>query len=578
MKNISLILVCCIFFVTNMVAQQIAPPDFRCMKGDTLFWDIPANTCGPFVGYEVWASQSVTGPFMLVATIADPSEDSYFFVNPSGAKWYFYLKSNHNCPGWTAATSDTLDNRPPEVSPIQSVNVANGQVQVTWYPSPSPEVTAYVIYRETDIGVVPVDTVFNSNTYIDPVAQPGLGSESYYVNALDPCGNTSIFDAKHSTIYLEGTISECEQSATLNWNPYQGWVNGIGEQSLLVSVNGGAFQVAAAIDAGAGTYVFGGLNDGDVYCFMVEAEEAVSGIISRSNEFCIVADIVQPMQDFFLSGLTVADNNGTVTLGWGWDTTAEINEVQILSSAQNADYQSIETFQPQFPLLPQNSYGDVSGAALLAPVFYKLQTKDDCGDLAQSTYGATVHLTVTSVPGNINQLAWTPFALENATVNTYAIHKVVDGVASVLETLPATTFLLDDNFDPTNLAEAEACYFVTANATLTPPDGSQMTVTSKSNQACAEQTARILTPNAFAPDGINQEFRPLIVLGDLAQYEMRVFDRYGKEVFFSDSPEVGWNGKIGVRKLPQGVYAFAIRVVQSNGKQSEKKGYVLLLR
>ncbi|MBI5916207.1 MAG: gliding motility-associated C-terminal domain-containing protein, partial [Bacteroidetes bacterium] len=85
-------------------------------------------------------------------------------------------------------------------------------------------------------------------------------------------------------------------------------------------------------------------------------------------------------------------------------------------------------------------------------------------------------------------------------------------------------------------------------------------------------------PNAFAPEGFNQEFRPLIVLGDLTKYEMRIFDRYGQEVFVSTVPDEGWNGKKDGRDLAQGVYVYTINVTQASGKKTEKRGTVLLLR
>ncbi|MBK9018264.1 MAG: hypothetical protein IPM82_31795 [Saprospiraceae bacterium] len=142
------------FVFFGKMQAQILPPDFRCVRGDTLFWDLPVNNCGPFVGYEIWASQSPTGPFLLQGTVANQSQDFYAFVNPSGEQWYFYLTSNFNCPGQMAIPSDTLDNRPPVVSPIETVSVEGGLAVVNWAPSPSPEVFGYIIYRQTSIGVI----------------------------------------------------------------------------------------------------------------------------------------------------------------------------------------------------------------------------------------------------------------------------------------------------------------------------------------------------------------------------------------------------------------------------------------
>ena len=37
------------FVFLSKISAQILPPDFTCVRGDTLFWDLPVNNCGPFV-------------------------------------------------------------------------------------------------------------------------------------------------------------------------------------------------------------------------------------------------------------------------------------------------------------------------------------------------------------------------------------------------------------------------------------------------------------------------------------------------------------------------------------------------
>jgi gliding motility-associated-like protein len=565
-------------FISIQLQGQILPPEFLCVRGDTLFWNTPTNNCGSFINYEVYGSQSQQGPYVLLTGISNASQDFYFHVNPSGEVWYFYLLSNYNCPGQMAIPSDTLDNRPPGISPIENVTVENGEAVVNWRLSPSPEVYAYVIYRETPIGVIPVDTVFSGNTYTDPSAKPEEMSESYFVNALDRCGNTSIFDAKHRTIFLEATVNPCRQSVTLNWNIYQNWTNGIGEQQLWVGVNGAPPAPVVMLGGGAvNSYELKDINDGDDYCFVLQAIEANTGIVSRSNEVCLTANIVQAIRDMYMKNVTVTPDN-QVKVIWAWNTAAEINEIQILRSDQNLDYKSIATEAPQFPLAAESSYTDATAMPTAGAYFYKIQTQDDCDSLAVSTYGSTIFLTVTGVPGNINRINWSAFSLENAIVTTYEVFKIVNGTESLITSAGVSARSFDSNFDPTIPGEAQACYYVVATATLTTPDGSEVTIQSRSNTACASQKARVYVPNAFVPEGFNQEFKPLIVLGDVAEYKMNIYDRYGQEVFFSANTDEGWNGKKEGKELPQGIYVYVIRVTQTNGKIVEKKGSVLLLR
>ncbi len=576
MKQIFALLLLGTLWNTQMQAQ-ILPPEFLCVRGDSLFWELPSNNCGPFVSCDIYGSQNASGPFILLASITDYTQNNFFHPNPSGEVWYFYLLSNYNCPGQTAIPSDTLDNRPPEISPIRNVTVENGQVVVNWQPSPSPEVFAYLIYRETAIGVIPVDTVFSGTTYTDLNAEPQAKSEAYFVNALDRCGNTSIFDLKHRTVFLEAVVNPCRQSLTLSWNLYQNWQNGVGSQQLLVGVNGGPLVPDATLESSDTTFEFREVKDGDTYCFVLQATEAGTGITSKSNEVCLFADIIRPMRDLYINNVTVlADQQVKVT--WVWNTEADIHEVRVLRSDGVQDYEVIETQVPQLPLPAGNSFADASAIPGEGPVFYKIQTIDDCDSTAFSTYGATIYLQVSSASQGMSQLSWTPFTLENAQVTSYKVFKSINSDITLLGTVGSTETDFAHEFDPENLDDARACYFVEATATFTTPDGIAGSVESRSNTACAQRDARIFVPNAFAPDGYNQEFRPLISLADIAAFEMHIFDRYGQRVFASTNAGEGWNGKKDGRGLPQGVYIYAIRITQTSGAVVHKRGTVLLLR
>lgn len=576
MKQLFFILLFGSFF-TAIGHAQVTPPDFLCVKGDTLLWDLPVNSCGPFNSYDIYFSTNAGGPFSLLTAITDPAQDFYFHPNPGGETRYYYLVSNFDCPGQMAPPSDTLDNRPPEISPIRKVSVESGQVLISWTPSPSPEVFAYVIYRETSIGVVPIDTIYSGTTYLDAGASPGNQPETYFVNALDHCGNTSIFDEPHNTIFLEYAVNPCSQTIELNWNPYQNWVNGVAGQELWAGVNGAAPSFSATIDAGATTHSFENVVDGDMYCFFIKAKEQGTGEESNSNEVCVVADVVRPMKDFYVKNVSVT-TAGTVEINWGWDTSAEIKTVEILRANQNGGYQSVSSQAAQYPLLPVEVYEDQSATPAAGKLFYKIQTIDDCDTVVQSTYGATIFLSGVPQAGNVNQLNWTALNIQNATPLSYDLYRSANGVEAKIASLTAADTTYAGTFDPADFGGTTACYYVVAKGNITLPDGSETSIQSRSNTACVEQPLRIFVPNAFAPDGINQEFRPLIVPEDVADYELLVFNRYGEQLFVSHSPGDGWEGKKNGKPLPQGVYVYRIKVVQANGLENIKTGTVLLLR
>jgi gliding motility-associated-like protein len=66
-------------------------------------------------------------------------------------------------------------------------------------------------------------------------------------------------------------------------------------------------------------------------------------------------------------------------------------------------------------------------------------------------------------------------------------------------------------------------------------------------------------PNSFTPnnDGKNEIFKPAIC-SELNFYTMTIFNRWGQEIWRTNDPAKGWDGKHGSTDAPQGVYSYVI--------------------
>lgn len=105
-------------------------------------------------------------------------------------------------------------------------------------------------------------------------------------------------------------------------------------------------------------------------------------------------------------------------------------------------------------------------------------------------------------------------------------------------------------------------------------------VTSGDN--CTAEITRIVNvtdhlfyaPNAFTPDGdgLNDTFAPSVRGARL--YEIVIVDRWGREHFRSNDPRAEWDGG----NLPQGVYAYTVRLAEFGAYRKEYTGHVTLLR
>ena len=90
----------------------------------------------------------------------------------------------------------------------------------------------------------------------------------------------------------------------------------------------------------------------------------------------------------------------------------------------------------------------------------------------------------------------------------------------------------------------------------------------------------LYAPSAFTPDGngINDVFLPKGKY--LQNYELRVFNRWGEQVFESFDPAVGWNGRArntGKDMVPD-VYVYRISAQDEHNRPQDFKGIVTLIR
>jgi len=91
-------------------------------------------------------------------------------------------------------------------------------------------------------------------------------------------------------------------------------------------------------------------------------------------------------------------------------------------------------------------------------------------------------------------------------------------------------------------------------------------------------TSIVFVPNVFTPDddGVNDFFFPL-VSGVVQSLSMRIFNRWGKEVFYSTDLNLKWDGKIGGTKATDSVYYYILEYVDDKGTTKNLTGTVTLL-
>lgn len=87
-------------------------------------------------------------------------------------------------------------------------------------------------------------------------------------------------------------------------------------------------------------------------------------------------------------------------------------------------------------------------------------------------------------------------------------------------------------------------------------------------------------PNVFIPNGPNDEARDFKVRAnvELKFYQIRIYNRAGRQVFESTDINERWNGTYRGTQLPQGAYVYVINYTPASGAPSVAKGTVTLVR
>lgn len=566
---------------STLMLGQIPSADLICANNnsqgvDSLEFMIPPVVCGAITSVNVYQSNVIEGPYVLVLSTADPMLSALEIPNPANDTFFYYLEIEADCPGQSPTPSDTLSNLPPPVISIERVSVlANNDVSIRWVDlaASNPKVEGYVIYR-VDVGTNAIDTLFGSvNEYIDTGAEPEDGPVFYYVQAIDGCGVLGpIGNNPHNTIHVETEILSCERSMILRWTPYGGWSGGVDSTIIWLSVdNAPEFELGST---NLDSFVVPNLQANIDYSLRVESVEQGTGIVSSSQQinFDPVGQISQGITRLEIWGASVEIDG--IQLYWDWNADAQLAEANINSTNQGYIQPillgGLQTLNEQFLIGSATNGG---------PVSLWIETLDQCDTTQVSDTVATAFLQVLRASDFTNQISTTPPRVGIASqIEACDIIRYVNDVESTRIPLASGQSNLND--DPGMLmGDEEVCYQM--ECIVATPIGNGITErrTLKSNIACPKTEVQIQVPNAFRPAGTNRFFRPLFLFENAIQsYQLSIFDRYGKRVFETDDIQQGWDGTIGNQPATGGVYVFRIQLTQNDGQILERSGEVMLIR
>jgi gliding motility-associated-like protein len=95
----------------------------------------------------------------------------------------------------------------------------------------------------------------------------------------------------------------------------------------------------------------------------------------------------------------------------------------------------------------------------------------------------------------------------------------------------------------------------------------------------AEPCCKVFVPGAFTPngDGRNDRFRILSPSG-MAEYRIRIFNRWGQEVFASEDINSSWDGMFNGAPAEVGTYFYHVSGKCLTGAEVNERGDLTLIR
>lgn len=507
--------------------------------------------------------------------ITDKTYDQYFIdFNSDGITEVAIPNSNNQTAShaYGAAGNFNISVRGKDINSADNCN-AKVQAFTAIATLPVPQITTVSAIDATQLKLdfTPVTNVQykleiavnNSTTFqqfqtlygVNSVDIPNLKvDDTFYcfrLSAFDPCTNTNAYSfpvcSQNFDLAIESGVNK------LTW-----LTSALGVNNTDIQRNGASYTIIPGSPSS--------FNDVDVvcktrYCYRV-VNLYTGGTKSISLEKC--------GESFITVSPSPVDNTSSVVSGegvklsWKQDPLFKPFEYVILRSQNNATFSDLgKTTSTEFS---DPGYTTESNSC------YRINYTDVCENSSQP--GALIcpmRLSATLDNKNAITLRWSKLKGWKNGVQNYRVQKFDKSGGLMSTTIVGTdTVFVDDQLDLTNQIVQ---YRVLADA-----NDSGLN-TSNSNLVTVTKEANLFYPTAFTPDGTGPvENETFSVFGQfIDKMELKIFDRWGAMVFFTDEKKP-WDGTKSGRPMPEGTYVWIANITDLAGRNFSREGTVVILK
>ncbi|MDR1006590.1 MAG: gliding motility-associated C-terminal domain-containing protein [Bacteroidales bacterium] len=484
--------------------------------------------------------------------------------------YYITIDDSYGCTSRSNKSRVVIGDNDKPSSPVvasASTDIATQKVGISWIASNDTDVAGYVLC--SGYPCTPLDTIEGrDSTYFvcdtcDATKIYDIAIESY-----DSCWNTSLLTDKHNNIVVNAKREQCSDSVRITWNPYNNMTQGLKEYNIYSSEDSINFALAAHVfsyDTSAMVHINTSAAN---HYFYVKATGNL-GYESTSNIVKLSVSSADMPQYMYIRSVSVREDNKHIDISFFVDSLTRVPNYKLRRSEDGTRFADIATLS--FSGEGSFSYVDAVPASAAEKVYtYLLTAWDFCYlDSVNSNVVSSMRLSVSQVSDQTNKLTWNAYDGWNA-VNNYDIYRSDAAIGSSY----MTTF--DDNSADMAVGGYGLRYNVVATESGVGADGKQ--ATASSSYADIRKESLCWIPNAFTPDGEqNTVFKPSLAFIKEGSYQMRIYNRYGQVLFYTNDISQGWDGTYEGQRVNPGTYIYLIEFTNSKEAKQVRRGTVVLV-
>lgn len=465
---------------------------------------------------------------------------------------------------------------PPLPPVLRSVSVQpeTGNTVFTWTSSPSSGIAAYILYSYRNGDATAIDTIRDpaATTYILSSTATKYFSVSYVIASMRLPRCTSIFSNVLNTVFNQAVIDTCLKKITINWNSYSSSPLRVTDYSVLMSVNGSAYNEIQRILPPTTGFVMADYVINADYCFVVRANLG-NGAFSSSNKSCVLTKMKKPPNWINADEATVSEE-GKIVLSFTIDPLSEIRQFSLEEKENDGNFREILKTTSQNGTV---EYIDNQAKTNIIN-FYRLSAINSCNlPVTVSNLAANIVLSAKN-SGNDIQFSWNPCDNWLGKVSDYRLFVNTGRGFEEKAVIPAsdTNYVMDYRQIMYDVSSNEVCYYIEASEIANPYGIAGKT---RSAEICTSPSEIITVPNVFTPDNDlhNDLFKPVLSFTPSA-YRLIISDRTGAVLFESRDFLEAWDGTHNGSPLAQGVYIWSLRCTNPSGKIISKTGTVTIIK